>query len=471
MRTLATSASLMLLVACSPHKVTRDPAPPLPVPDSYGAVANAAAPMPEKWWSDFGSAELDRLVDESLRDNFQIRAAWARVAQARALLEQANSGKYPQLDFSASASRTKNRFNFMEQEITQQFNQFSASVGAGYEVDIWRKMANTGDGMALDALAFRDDVESIAITLAAEVSEAWFDLVSQRAQHKLVSEQIKTNEIYLELVELRFERGLASALDVYQQKRQLVNTRAQLTLLDTGMKLLRHRLAILVGKPPQNLAVTATDVLPGLPGPVPGTGLPADLLERRPDVRAARRRVEAADYRVAAAVADRLPALRLSGSTSLQAAALGDFIASPLWGIIASVAAPLFDGGRRKAEVERQKAIVQERLMNYGQVLLQAMVEVENALVQEKQQLAYIRDLEESAELARATLREAQARYQQGLIDYLPVLAALQGAQLTELGLVQARRQLLSHRIQLCRALGGTWTGELGESQREDSSS
>jgi NodT family efflux transporter outer membrane factor (OMF) lipoprotein len=469
MRSLALITALATAaLACSPHKVTHNPAPPLPLPASYSAGQGAAS-TPEKWWLDFGDPGLNALIAQTLQGNFQLRAAWARVRQARALVIQASSGKYPQIDLNASVGRQKTRFAFQGTEFTQQLNQFSASIGAAYEVDLWRRMANAGDAAALDALAVRDDVESIAITLAAEVAEAWFDLIAQRAQHKLISGQIETNETYLELVRLRFEKGLASALDVFQQRQQLVSTRAQLKLIESVIELHQYRLAVLAGAPPQGFAVAGGDTLPAPPAAVPGTGLPADLLERRPDVRAARRRVEAADYRVAVAVADRLPALRLQGSTGLQSTSLANFIASPLWSIIAAATAPLFDGGRRAAEVERNRAVVEERLMGYGQVMLQALVEVESALAQERLQLAYIADLEEAVELADATLREAQARYRQGLIDYLPVLSALQGLQRAELSLLMARRQLLSYRIQLCRALGGGWTQELEAPEREES--
>ena len=479
----AVAVSVMLTAACSPYRVTRNPPPPLDVPGAYhgaghggpgdpatGSAGERSQAGPEQWWTDFGDPTLNQLVERTLRDNFQIRAAWARVEQGRALVAQANSGKFPQIDASVTAARQKSRFNF-GQEVTFQVNQFSASVAAGYEVDLWRRMANQGDAAALDALAFRDDLESIAISLAGEVTEAWFDLINQRAQRKLIEEQLTTNETYLDLVRLRFEKGLASALEVYQQRQQLVTTRAQLAQIDSAIALFEHRLAVLVGQVPGAVteAAASGDQLPGMPV-VPRTGIPADLLDRRPDVRAARRRVEAADYRVAVAVADRLPSLRLSGSTSLQSATIADFIATPLWSILASVAAPIFDGGRREAEVERQKAVVEERLMGYGQVLLQAMVEVENALSQEKHQLVYIGDLEEAVEVADATLREAQARYRQGLVDYLPVLTSLQGKQRTELSLLQARRQLLSIRVQLCRALGGTWTRSLKEPERPERS-
>jgi NodT family efflux transporter outer membrane factor (OMF) lipoprotein len=468
MRSLASLGLAAALLACSPHKVTKNPLPPVPVPDAFGTSTGSNA-LPEKWWADFNDAALDQLIADTLSGNLQLRAAWARVEQARTLVIQANSGKYPQLELSAGASRQKLRFNF-QQEITVQSDQLSASLAASYELDLWRRMASQGDAAALDALAMRDDVESIAISLAAEVTEAWFDLIAQRAQKQLITEQLQINETYLELVELRFQKGLAAGLDVYQQRQQVVQTRARLRLIDATIELLEHRLALLTGKAPAAGPVAAPVELPSMPA-VPGSGLPADLLARRPDVRAARRRVEAADYRVAIAVADRLPAIRLRGTTGLQSSELADFIASPLWSIAASLTAPIFDAGRRKAEVARTEAVVEERLMSYGQVLLQAMIEVENALAQERQQVEYIKELEESIELAAATLREAQERYRQGLIDYLPVLSSLQAQQQAEITLLMARRQLLSYRVQLCRALGGTWTQTLGAPERRGKSS
>jgi len=466
MSRLSTATLALTLAACSPHRVVHNPPPPVPVPESYGTAATERA-TPEEWWRDFHDEDLNRLVARGLRDSLQIRAAWARLRQANAVARQAASGKWPQLSFSASAARQKNRFQLSEPigEITTRTNQFSASVSAAYEVDLWKRIGSQASGAVLDAQAFRDDVEAMAISMAAEISEAWFDLVLQRAQRKLLTAQLETNTTYLELVQLRFEQGFASALDVYQQQQQVVATRAQLSLVESAIAALGFRLAALLGQPPRTVVAGERDVLPDLP-PLPGTGIPADLLERRPDVRAARRRVEAADHRVAAAIAERLPGLRLSGSTSLQDSNIAEIIATPLWSIIASVTQPLFAGGRLEAEVERNRAVVEERLMQYGQVLLVAMTEVESALVQERQQIDNIAALEEQVEIAEKALREARARYREGLIDYLPVLTALQAQQGVELRLLQTRRQLLSYRIQLCRALGGTWTSRLTPPRR-----
>lgn len=455
--------------ACSPHKVAENPEPPVATPAAYtgAAATSAGAALPEEWWADFQDPTLNGLIDRALRGNFQVRAAWARIQQSQALLRQSNAGKWPQVDLSASARRQSSRLTIGDQEIENTNNTFSASVGAAYEIDLWQRTANQGRAAALSAMAARDDYEAAAISIAAEVAEAWFDIVSYRAQIALIEDQLNTNDTYLELVELRFQKGLASALDVFQQRQQQVSTRSQLALLRSALSVFEHRLAVLLGEAPGGVALAAADALPEELPAVPATGLPADLLERRPDVRAARRRVEAADYQVAVAVSARLPSLRLSGSYGFQSTDITDFLSSPVWSIIGSVAQSIFDGGRRKAEVERSQAVVEELLMVYGQILLQAMSEVENALVREREQILYIEDLSAVVELSQATLREAQARYSQGLSDYLPVLTALQGSQRAELTLLQARRQLISFRIQLCRALGGTWTQSLAAEDTE----
>jgi NodT family efflux transporter outer membrane factor (OMF) lipoprotein len=461
--------TLTLAVSCSPHKVTKNPPPPLEVPASFSE--SGGAPLPEKWWQDFGDSELDALVQKSLSGNFQLKAAWARLEQAQAVWAQAKSGKWPALNFDFTAQRFKQRNPVVDIDdfdlppgTAKTFvqNQFRTSLTASYELDLWKRIGSQAAGAAVDAAALRDDIEAIAISLSAEIAEAWFDVLSQRAQKKLLESQIELNETFLQLMELRFQQGLSSSIDILQQRQQLVATKARIPLVNAALTLSQNRLSILVGVPPSQLVSQDRVTLPAVP-PLPTTGVPADLLDRRPDVRAARKRVESADYRVAVAVADRLPALRIQGALSQQNPDLIELIATPLWSLLASVTAPIFDAGRRKAEVVRNEAVVKERLFDYGQALLQAMVEVENALAQQKQQQLYIAQLEEQVEIARATLDQARERYSQGIADqgFLQVLTALRTQQESEISLLVAQRQALSFYIQLCRALGGTWTGEL----------
>lgn len=458
---LCTSLILSLAaIACTPHAVTPDPKPPVELPASYGSAAGDA-PLPEKWWTDFGDPSLDGLVAAALEDNMQLRSGWARLRQAEALVRQAGSGKFPQLELTASASRAEQRFNLPGIGETKfSSDSFQVSAGAGYEVDLWRKVASASSSVELSALATRDNVEGIAMTIAAQVAETWYSLVELEARRALLVQQQEVSQTYLELTELRFRQGLASALDVYQQQQQVVSIKAQLTLVDAGRETLAHTLAVLTGKPPRTAIASPGATLPELP-PLPGVGLPADLLTRRPDVRAARKLVEAEDHQVAVAIADRLPGLRLQGALSLSDSSITELIAAPLYSLLASVTAPLFDGGRRAAVVDQRRAQLEEAVWNYGNVLLTAMTEVENALVQERQQRLHIAELTEQVDISGKALREARERYRQGLIQYLPVLTALQAEQRAQLSLLAAQRQLLSYRIQLCRALGGSWTREL----------
>lgn len=462
MRNTALVLTLLGATACSPHTVTHNPTPPIETPAAYSEAASSA-PMPEKWWLDFGDPELERLIAAALEGNTQLRAAWARVRQSQAMARQAKAALFPQVDLSASASRSQQRFNLPmigEQKLTS--NNFSVSAGAGYEVDLWNKVGSVRSAAELAALASRDNVEALAMSTAADVAEVWYGLVDLEAQRALLTQQLEVSRTYLELTELRFQQGLVSALDVYQQEQVVVGLRAQLIQVESGRQVAAHGLAMLTGKPPRALTVAAPSALPDLP-PIPSVGVPADLLERRPDVRAMRKRVEAIDYQIAAAIADRLPGIRLSGALTLQDSSITEIIAAPLYSLMASIGAPLFDGGRRRAVVDQRRAELDEALWNYATVMLAAMTEVENALVQERQQRLYIAELELQVELSGKALREARERYRQGLIQYLPVLTALQGEQRTQLALQLARRQLISHRIQLCRALGGSWTGELAE--------
>lgn len=465
----------LLSASCSPHRVTENPAAPIETPGRFSG--GGAAPLPDRWWEDFKDAGLNRLIEETLAGNLELKVAWARLEQADALARQAGAGRFPLLDLTAGYDRDEqlNRFVPPPAPDTFTIKSYSASLAANYELDVFKKWTSQARGAARDAMAARDQVEAVAMSLAAQVAETWFDIAHQRAQRDLITAQVELNETLLELVNLRFRGGLGSAVEVLQQKQQLIATRSQLAQINANEQVLRHQLAVLTGRPPLSAAGReVVSELPDLPA-LPGTGIPADLLNRRPDVRAARNRVAAADYRVAVAVADRFPALRLGASLNVERLAPFDIVEmfkTPPWTLFASITAPLFDGFRRSAEVARQKAVVEELLWSYGDTLLKAIAEVEGALVSEREQLALIKDLEEVVVVAGDNLREARLRYEQGVSQtgFLTVLNALQGQQAAELNLLAARRRLLSFRIQLCRALGGTWTRALAPSTKEQDS-
>lgn len=462
----------LVLTSCSPHHTVDTPESPVEMPDSYAQTAGdeAVAPdeqVPDEWWHSFGDPELDYLVREALRNNFQLGAAWARLEQAESGVQAAASGYWPQISAQLDVARRRQVVvfgNFGQQEF--EVNSFGLSVPVSYEVDLWNRVGHSVTAGSLDVLASRDDVEALAMTLVANVVETWLNLLQQRASRALLEEQLRTNEVYQELVTLRFAHGLGTALDVYQQRQQVQATQAQLAQVSGAEAMARQQLAVLVGRMPGAFAsgqigqLPEPTVLPPLP-PLPRTGVPAELLLRRPDVRAARRRIVSQDHRLGAAIADQFPQLRFNASVGLSNPSLENLLSSFVWSIASSLLAPALDGGRRAAEVRRNRAALRERLQTFGQTVLTAMLEVENALAQERQLSAQISNLEDQLTAARATLVESRRRYREGLSDYLPVLTALSATQRTEQSILASRRQLLSQRVQLARALGGAWTAEL----------
>jgi outer membrane protein TolC len=244
--------------------------------------------------------------------------------------------------------------------------------------------------------------------------------------------------------------------EVVEGIKLLAQTEGERALTDTRLHTLKHRLAILLGSPPGTASLPETARLPAL-GPLPATGVPADLLRRRPDLQAAQLRLNAADARTGAAVAARYPRLDLSASLTTPGVS-GGLFDGWLGNIAAQLSAPLFDGGRRRAEVERSRAAALESLNSYGQTLLEALGEAEDALVSESGQQTYLASLESQLRQVEAVVRQERQRYFQGDTDYLSVLDSLRSRQALERQQITAQRQLISDRIVLVRALAGGWS-------------
>ncbi len=289
-------------------------------------------------------------------------------------------------------------------------------------------------------------------------------LVSCRQEINLVHAQIEHNQTILELLEMRHRRGMSSLLDVTQQRQILAETEALLPPMESTCAVAMNALRTLLGKYPQDALPIQSKQLPDLPD-LPALGLPADLLATRPDIRSAGLALRAADWRVAAARADRLPSLRLSASAGYQADSWSLLFDNWMAMLAGSVTGPIFEAGRRKAEVMRTQAVVDERLAQYRLTVITAVREVEDALVQETKQGAYIEALDRQLRIAREAHEQAMDRYRKGLNSYLPVLSALTTIQHIERAMVRARLNHALFRQQLHLALGGAWMYEADQSQ------
>jgi outer membrane protein, multidrug efflux system len=455
------AASIVVLVALAGcAAVPVEPESPVRLPESFSD--GGETPLPDRWWTVFGDSDLDALVERAVAGNFSLRAAWSRLEQARAKARKAGAALSPTLDVQSSVSRSR-AVNTIEtptggeNRTTTYSTGLNAGLVAGYEVDLWGRVRSSRDAAALDAEATEADLRTAAMTLAAEVATSWFRLSEQAEQIALLDGQIETNERILELTELRFRRGQVGAEDVLRQ-RQVVEAKCgeRIAARETA-EVLELSLAVLVGETPDGSVVERRGKLVALPD-LPATGLPADLIGRRPDVASAWIRVLVADRRTAAAVADRYPRLSLSARVETSGAEVSDLFSDWLASLAANLTAPLIDGGSRAAEVDRTRAAASEALSSYGQTVLEAIEDVETALVQESRQRESIASLEKQIVLLAGVLERTQDAYTKGAGDYLRVLDALGTQQALQRSLLSARLDLVLNRVDLCRALGGGWT-------------
>lgn len=430
-----------------------------PMPESF-SINDTLTDLDQRWWETFDDRQLNSFIDEALSGNQTLASYWARLEKAQAQARKAGADLWPSLSGDGSASHSRIRTDDGSSSSTAERQNYSAGLVAGYEVDLWGRIRASRESAHLDVDASREDLNAAAITVAAEVTQRWVGILSYKMQKQLLEQQLSTNGTYLDLVDLRFRNSLASALDVLQQKQLVEKIRAQMPLVEMQERLLKNQLAVLLGRMPNEVSEIARQELPVLAAP-PAAGLPVELLQNRPDIIGALRRLEAADQDLAAARADRLPGLKLTGSGSYGSDELEQLFDNWIVNLAAGLTAPVFDGGRRKAEVDINQAAVRQQLAEYRQLVFSAVREVEDALIRETKTREYIEALETQLEVVQTGLEEARFRYTNGLVDYLPVLTQLLSVQNLELDLVGKRSELLIARVNLYRAIGGTWVYEL----------
>lgn len=431
------------------------------LPEQFTLYSAEGIDSTNRWWESFQSLELNALVEKALAGSPTLQQAWARLAQAEAAAKKSGASRWPSLSAEGEGKATRDSTTYTTVE------SYSLGLSASYELDLWGRVKSSAEAAALDREVSREQLNTAAITLASQTALSWSGLVSQQLKTELLHQQLKANETSLELVELRFRKSQATALDVYQQRQTVANTEALIPMAELREELLRNQLAALLGRNDFQSLEILDENLPII-GNLPAIGIPADVLASRSDVRQAGLKLRSADWSVSAARADRLPAIRLSASGSYNNAKISDLFDDWYANLIGNITGPIFEGGRRKAEVERTRAVVDERLAAYRETVLNAMKEVEDALVSEEKQHEYIVSLDKRLGAARRSYEEAINRYRNGLVEYTTVLIQLSSLQTLERDRIEAQSQLLEYRINLYRSLGGSWPGELTHSKNEE---
>lgn len=420
---------------------------PMDAPDTFSEPGTLD--VPERWWIAFGNERLNATVDSAMERNFNLKTAWQRLRAAEAVVDRESSALFPDLEASASGGASR----FSDQADTESIELGLSSV---YELDLWGRIRSGIEAERYRAQATLSDYRAASLSLSAEIVVTWYRLAEARNQLDLVNEQIETNETVLSLLENRFGTGQIRGVDILRQRQLVESTREQRSLAESRVQVLEHQLTVLLGRAPQQGIESMPDSLPDLPT-LPDTGIPIDLVQRRPDVQSALNLLRAADRDLASAISNQYPRLSFSISASTAAENAGNLFRDWALSFAGNLIAPIIYGGELSAEVDRSEAVKQQRLYQYGQTVLTAFREVEDALVLEQKQRESIRSLQKQVKLARQAYEQLQLEYFNGTSNYLDVLTALDELQQLRRDLLSARLILIEYRISLYRALAGSF--------------
>ncbi len=430
--------------------------PHIAVPPAYRETlpegrqaARPAALHDGAWWRAFGDSRLDALIADLDTGNQDLQRAAAVLRQARAATDAARAGLYPSVSASASASRSH--------QAGTDFSSFGLGVAAGWEVDLWSRVRSGVSAAEAAASASEADLAAARLSLRAQLAQSYLQLRIAEAQRKLLGETVDSYRRSLELTRNRLAAGVATRADVAQAQTQLKNAEAQRLEVGIARAQLEHAVALLTGRAPVALALAEAPT----PAEVPSVpvGVPSQLLERRPDVSAAERRVAAANAQIGVARAAWFPSLTLSADGGLRSNQLGELLSLPnrFWSLGPSLAAALFDGGARAAASEQAEAAHDATVAAYRQTVLAALGEVEDSLVA----LSVLADQEqvqrEALAAARTALEITTLQYKAGTVSFLNVIVAQTAALQAERALLDLRGRRLTATVALIKATGGGW--------------
>lgn len=432
------------VTACAP-KIKEVPLP-VQVSDEFSASGKVASQ--EHWWLSLNDPQLNQLIEQALADNFSLKSAYNRLEQANVTAKQSGAELIPSLAATFTGSQQYSN--------TGDSNPFSLGLTASYEVDLWGRIRANQQAAELDALATIENVKIAALSLSSEVAITWYRLVEQRSQLNLLAKQIKTNEDNVQILISRFSGAQATAADLYQQQQTLEATIGERYTVRANIKVLEHLLSLLLGKTPETINLPKKNYLPDLTAQ-PITGLTSDLIQRRPDLRAAYFQVQSANQRVASAIADRFPKLSLTANINTSSTDLQSLFNNWIATLAGNLILPIVDGGRRVAVVDINKAKEKEAFNNYATALQIAVKEVEDSLIQEQEQNLYLLSLNKQYAFSQQATKQIRMRFMYGAIDFLRVLSTQISQQSLERKQITAKRQLIEYRLSLYRALAGGW--------------
>ncbi|MDR3457055.1 MAG: efflux transporter outer membrane subunit [Verrucomicrobiae bacterium] len=430
-------------------------------------IAEPSSHLPHgEWWLGFNDAELNRLETLALTNNQNLAATAARFEQSRALVSAARADFYPQFTLGGTPNgditRQRTSFNQPNQGkasgVSHTYDTFTAPIYLGWEIDLWGRVRRQSEAARERFVASVDDYESARLAVTAEVANDYFAFRTLADEYLLVTNTIDAYRHSLELTQNRRHGGVASDLDVSQAATQLHSAEAQLPDIKLSRAQTLHALAILCGESPGSFIVATGR---STSGPVPEVppSLPSELLEHRPDIASAERRMAAANAEIGVAKAAFFPTVRINGLAGLQSVDSSTWFDWPsrFWSVGPSVELPLFTGGLNRSRLTQAHAAYAEMVADYRQTVLTAFGEVEDGLAAQQLLTEKWTAENDTVDAARRTLAIATNRYKAGLVTYLDVATAQADALLHERTLVELQGTRLTATVNLVKALGCGW--------------
>ncbi|WP_322075068.1 efflux transporter outer membrane subunit [Burkholderia cenocepacia] len=435
-----------------------------PADQYWQPAAPARAPLDPVWWTAFGDAQLDALEADALRNNQNLKAVAARYDQAKATLASVASAQYPAVGLNASGQRFKisadrPQTNYATRSMSTVQNEIQVGAAFSYELDLFGRVRRNVEAAQASSEQARDDFANARLVLSADLASSYFALRELDTEIDVVKRSIDLQQKALDYVSARHDLGAVSGLDLLQQRAQLDATRTQAQLLIQQRAQVETAIATLVGAPAPEFSLPPR-VVP-INAPTLPTGMPSDLLQRRPDVASAERAMAAANAQIGVARAAYFPRITLSPDLGWDATRFAGLFTVPalLWSVGGSLSQPLFEGGKLKAGVDFAQAGYVAAQASYRQTVLTAFQEVQNAVTGLSVLAQAAQQASAAVDDARKLVSLAQDRYAGGLTPFIDVLTAQQQLLTSERQAVQIQGQRAALVVFLAKALGGGWDG------------
>jgi multidrug efflux system outer membrane protein len=430
------------------------------VPARFSDV-NATSPVALKWWEQFNDAHLNTLIAEALANNDDLKLAMSNVQLARATLGLSNAERYPTIDASASGYRQKTSGETLSPFSGVTYNSFDLSAGAAYEFDFWGKYSNMEASARAELLASEADMETVRITLISSVAELYFTLITLDRQIKVTAETLQAYKESYEYRMRQYDHGVIDALVLEQSHALYAGAKLKLSEQKESRTLTASALTVLVGRSPEAIFSENVNTAPALAMPltIPAE-LTSNLLEQRPDIRAAEERLRAANATIGVAKAAYFPSISLTGTAGFSSTDLDNLLKSSArtWGFGPSLYVPIFDFGRIKSSVAIAEAQKDAAVVTYAKTVKNAFKEVYDALKKIESTREKLLAQAEETEALEKVLLHSQQRFDSGYGTYLDVVASKRALLTSRTNFIALNDALIINQITLYKALGGGWT-------------